>query len=732
MPLSRLSSLLADAGFLLQRGLGLIRRGLTSLRSRGWRATWERTRLQFRRAAQVPPPALYAPPQTPFIPFVIPTFDATASMGAVLMDTTVAIDAATTTPVASIVIPVYNSFPRTLDCLRALAAYPPTIAFEVIVVDDGSSDETVAALPQIAGVRYHRRSENGGFIAACNDGAARARGDYLVFLNNDTVPQPGWLDALLATFAEHRNVGLVGAQLLYPDGRLQEAGGVVFADGSGWNYGKFESADDPRFAYLRDCDYASGAAIAIPRALFVQLGGFDIRYSPAYYEDTDLAFAVRAAGKRVLYQPAARVVHVEGATAGTDLNVGMKAYQVRNRERFAEIRRDDLMQQLPAGTVPTPARLHRHQPQILIVDAQTPRPDHDSGSLRLVNLMRLLREEGAHVVFVPADRHRVEPYAAQLQRIGVEAWYAPFADRAPAWLREHGSRFDAAMLSRHYVAREFMPLLRAHAPQAKRIFDTVDLHYLRERRGAEVAGDSTLARAAERTRALELAVIAQADTTLVVSEIERALLRTDAPGANVELLSNLHRIAGPGQTFAQRRDLVFVGGFRHPPNVDAVCWFVTEVWPRVHARKPELRFHCIGSDTPPEVKYLGESPGVIVHGHVADIAPYMDGCRIAIAPLRYGAGVKGKVNLSMAHGQPVVATACAVEGMHLRNGIDALVADDAAAFADALLRLYDDETLWSTIARNGLDNVAQHFSLDAARETVRRVFFEHPAKTLLH
>jgi GT2 family glycosyltransferase/glycosyltransferase involved in cell wall biosynthesis len=695
----------ADLRFMFLRGLGLVRRGWASLRTRGWHATWDRTRAQFHRATPLPPSQLYLPEAAPFAPFAVPT---------------------SSTPTASIVIPVYDQFAHTLACLRALAAHPPAIPFEVIVVDDGSRDETVEALPQILGVRYHRRAANGGFIAACNDGASLARGETLVFLNNDTLPQPGWLEALLDTFIDEPGTGLVGAQLLYPEGRLQEAGGVVFADGSGWNYGKFESPEDPRFAYLRDCDYVSGAAIAIPCALFAALGGFDTRYAPAYYEDTDLAFAVRAAGHRVVYQPAARVIHVEGGTAGTDTSVGMKAYQVRNRATFAAHRADALASHLPANAVPTPALLHRRQKQILLIDAQTPRPDHDSGSLRLVNLMRLLREEGAHVVFLPADRHRVEPYASQLQRIGIEVWHAPFAARAPAWLHEHGHRFDAVMVSRHYVASEFIPLIRAHAPQARLIFDTVDLHYLRERRGAEVAGDAALARAAERTRTLELSVIDKCDATLVVSDVERALLREDAPSAKVEILSNLHRVAGPGKPFAERHDLVFVGGFRHPPNVDAVLWFVREAFPHIRERLPEVRFHCIGSHTPPEIDALAAVPGVIVHGHVADIDPYMDGCRIAVASLRYGAGVKGKVNLSMAHGQPVVATGCAVEGMHLHDGTDVLVGDSAEAFADAVVRLYRDEALWSTLSRNGLDSVAAHFSLDAARDTVRRVFLGNP------
>jgi GT2 family glycosyltransferase/glycosyltransferase involved in cell wall biosynthesis len=624
-------------------------------------------------------------------------------------------------PRASIVIPVFDQLRHTRRCLQALAAQAHGADFEVIVVDDGSSDGTDAYCEAIPGLRYHRRARNGGFIAACNDGAALARGEFLVFLNNDTVPQPGWLDALLRTFDEVPGAGLVGAQLIFPNGRLQESGGVVFADGSGWNYGRGESPEDPRFSYLRDVDYASGAAIAIRRELFERLGGFDVRYAPAYYEDTDLAFAVREAGLRVLVQPAAKVVHDEGGTAGTDVRVGPKAAQVRNQQVFREHRAAQLAAQPAPGTIPSPALLHRGQRQILVIDALTPQPDHDSGSLRLVNLMRLLREGGAHVVFMPANREHAGRYTDALQESGVECWYAPFAARAPAWLREHGRRFDTVVVCRHYVLREFLPLIRKHAPQARLAFDTVDLHYLRERRGAELAGDAGMLRTAEATRTRELDLIARSDVTLVVSEAERTLLASDAPAARVEVLSNLHQLAGPGKPFAERGDLVFVGGFRHPPNVDAVRWFALEVFPRVRERLPELRFHCIGSHVTAEIESLSSLPGVVVHGHVPDIGPYMDGCRIGLAPLRYGAGVKGKVNLSMAHGQPVVATSCAVEGMHLEPGRDVLVADDAQGFADAVVALHEDEALWNTLAQNGLRNVAEHFSLDAARETVRRV-----------
>ena len=692
----------ADARFWITRALGLWRRGWASLRTRGLAASWTRFRHQFRRTT-IPAQALYAPTAAPFAAFTIATSEA---------------------PRASLVIPVYGAFAHTLACLRAIAAHPPTAAFEIIVVDDASPDDSLAKLRAINGIRVHARSANGGFIAACNDGAARARGDMLVFLNNDTVPQPDWLDALLATFDTQVDAGLVGAKLLYPDGLLQEAGGVVFADGSGWNYGRFDDPADCRYAYLRDADYVSGAAIAIPRMLFERLGGFDARYAPAYYEDTDLAFKVRTAGLRVLYQPASVVVHDEGTTSGTDLATGPKAAQARNQHVFADTWRDALATHLPARSVPTPALLHRRQRQVLVIDALTPQPDRDSGSLRLTNLMRLLIEEGAHVVFVPANRSADGAYTQALQALGVECWHAPAMARFPAWLREHGPRFDVAMVSRHYVASDLAPLLRQHAPQARLLFDTVDLHYLRERRAAELTGDAAALRAAMRTRELELALIRNTDATMVVSDVERELLAIDAPGANVRVLSNLHRDAAPGPAWAQRDGLLFVGGFRHPPNVDAVLWFVREVFPRIRAAQPTIEFHCVGGDVPNEIARLADVDGVRIHGHVPDLQPLLDGARVSIASLRYGAGVKGKVNQAMAHGLPVVATACAVEGMHLRDGEDVLVADDAADFASAVLRLHDDEALWSRLAANGRDNVSRHFSLDAARAVVRELFFD--------
>ena len=690
----------ADLRFLIDRATGLAWRGLGSLRTRGLRPTLERVARQLRPVPTAQRATAWMPGEAPFAPFTVPASEA---------------------PVASIVIPVFNHSAHTVRCLRSIAAHPPAAPVEVIVVDDGSSDDTLALLRRVDGLRLHPRLANGGFIAACNDGLALARGEYVVFLNNDTVPQPGWLDTLLGTFASEPGTGIAGARLLYPDGRLQEAGGAIYRDGSADKLGRLREPAHPAFSFLRRVDYCSGAAIAVPRALMQELGGFDDHYAPAFYEDTDLAMKVRARGLQVLCNPFSEVVHVEGATAGTDTRHGVKAHQVVNQQRFAE-RWADALAGHPAPGAPETALTDRlYGRTVLVVDALTPRPDRDSGSLRLVNLMRLLRDEGAHVVFAAADRGHDGDYTTALQRLGIEAWHAPQMARWPAWLREHGPRFDVALVSRHYVMREMLPLLRRHAPRAKLVFDSVDLHYLRERRGAEVSGDAAALRAATRTRALELDVIGRSDATLVVSEVERALLREDAPGARVEVLSNLHEPGGEGLPLEQRRDVMFVGGFRHPPNVDAVEWFVGEIWPRVRAQRPGVLFHCIGGDVPARIAALAEQPGVRVHGHVPDLAPWLEGCRVAVAPLRYGAGVKGKVNQPMAHGLPVVATNCAVEGMHLVPGGDVMLAGEADTFADAVLRLLDDDELWHRLSANGRENVRRHFSPDAARAVVREL-----------
>ena len=694
--------------FAWQRLRSMFRRTRGSLATRGATGTLRRIGDELRRGAPLTAGEPVAEPAADYTPFDVP---------------------AAATPRVSIVIPVHNKVDYTLACLRSIVEQAGTTPLEIIVVDDASSDASADHLARIGGLKVIRNEHNLGFVGSCNSGAACARGEFVLFLNNDTVVTAGWLEALLRTFDEEPRAGLVGAKLVYPDGRLQEAGGIVFRDGSGWNYGRFDDPADPRYGFRREADYCSGAAILLRRELFERLGGFDTRYAPAYYEDTDLAFAVRAAGLKAFYEPRSTVVHFEGVSAGTDTGAGMKRFQIVNRDKFLEKWKSELDAQpapIHEARFAAAAANHRSRGRILIVDAYTPTPDQDSGSLRMVNVMRLLRELGYAVAFLPDNRAHMGAYTQALQALGVEALYHPYVPDPVSWIRDHGRTLDAIVLSRHYIAVNYVGAARLYAPQARLIFDTVDLHYLREERAAGLDDRPQLARLAAQTRAQELKLMREADVTLVVSAAEKQLLARELPNARVEVLSNVHAVHGCRKPFGERRDMVFVGGFQHPPNVDAVRWFATEVMPLLRAQGDAPRLHVIGSKVPPEVVEL-EADDVVVHGYVADIEPYLDGCRLSIAPLRYGAGVKGKVNMAMSYGLPVVATTIAVEGMHVRDGFDVVTADSADAFAAAIRRVHDDEELWQALSANGLANVREHFSFDAARAALRKILPERPA-----
>ncbi|WP_189339654.1 glycosyltransferase [Rhodanobacter denitrificans] len=623
-------------------------------------------------------------------------------------------------PRVSVIIPVHGELAHTLACLRSLVRHGAQAPFEVIVVDDASLDASAATLMRIDGLRLLHNTANLGFIGSCNAGAAMARGEFLLFLNNDTQVTPGWMDGLLDCFAERADCGVAGSRLVYPDGRLQEAGGLVFADGSCWTTGRFEPRDMPLFRCRREVDYVSGASLLIRHELFQRISGFDMRYAPAYYEDVDLAFAVRRLGLRVYYEPASTVIHCEGISAGTNLDRGMKRHQRPNQAKFVDKWTTELAAQPPAGT-PLERAIHwRRRGRVLVVDAMTPEPARDSGSLRLCAILRLLDEQGWSTAFLPDDGRASPAEIDALGALGCEVLCKPWVADLPRWLREHGGELHAVILCRHTVAGQYAGLVRRHAPQAKLLFDTVDLHFLRERRAAELGGSAIMARQAEAARRSELALIEQADVSFVVSPHERTLLARLLPQARVELLSNIHEVHGCRQPHAGRRDLVFIGGYGHPPNSDAVRWIAGEILPKLREALPGLRVHVLG-DMPDAARHELATPGLEFHGRVAELAPWLDRCLATLAPLRFGAGVKGKINMSMSHGVPVIATTLAVEGMQLADGVNVLVADDAAAVVDAVLRLQRDNALWTLLSVRGLDNVQQHFSAAAAAAILRRV-----------
>ena len=622
-------------------------------------------------------------------------------------------------PRISIVIPVYGKLEYTLACLRSIVANPPTDAFEVIVVDDASPDDSVDTLSQVSGLRILRNASNLGFVGSCNAGAAASHGEFLIFLNNDTQVLPDWSEELLRCFELRADCGIAGSQLVYPDGRLQEAGAWVFADASAWNIGRFDSRSDPAVRYARKVDYVSGASLAIRRTVFTELGGFDLRFAPGYYEDTDLAFAARAAGYSVWYVPTSVVVHSEGISSNGSAQTGMKRFQAINQRKLADKWRKVLADHPALGTPLALVAKARRRGTILVVDVATPDASRDAGSLRLIAMMRLLVEDGWHVVFAPDDGRADDGAIRELGRFGIEVIARPWVDGVPSWLLRFADDLHAAILSRHMVASQYTSFVRRHAPGAKVIFDTVDLHFLREERAAERGGNASLARQAATTREQELKLIAEADITFVVSEYERDLLSSLMPSANVDLLSTIHEVYGRTCGHKGRRDLLFIGGFGHPPNADAMNWMASEILPELRRVAPDANI-LVAGDVPEGNRRVLSEAGLQMLGRVPDLEPLMSSALASIAPLRFGAGVKGKINMAMSHGLPVIGTTVSVEGMRLENGVDVLVADTAEAFTSAYARLVRDEALWNSLSDHAIENVRAHFSAEAARDTLRR------------
>jgi GT2 family glycosyltransferase/glycosyltransferase involved in cell wall biosynthesis/SAM-dependent methyltransferase len=622
-------------------------------------------------------------------------------------------------PFVSIVIPVHGQLEDTLHCLHAVARHWPRAAAEVLVVDDASPDGTLEALAGVPGLRLLHHAANEGFIRSCNFGAREARGQYLVFLNNDTEVQAGWCDELLRAFEDVPRAGVVGAKLLYPDGRLQEAGGIIWRDGSGWNYGRNDHPDRPEYGYRREVDYVSGAALAIPRALFQRFGGFDERYLPAYGEDSDLAFKVREAGLAVIYQPTAQVIHREGGTAGTDLSRGAKACQIQNAQRLFERWRARLVTRPRPGADVARARERGVARRVLVIDHCTPEPDKDAGSITARNLMRLLQRLAWKVSFIPEDNFLfLDGYTTDLQRMGVECHYAPHTTNVEAHLRQHGDLYDLVLIFRFAAARRHLEAVRRWCPTAKVVVHTSDLHYLRETREAELRGDAALLERAERTRQEELALIQQVDAAIVHSPVEQALLRAQCHDARVCLFGWAIEVPGTTVPVDGRRDLVFLGGYQHAPNVDAVLFFVQAVMPLIRTRLPGVRFHAVGSN-PPECLCALASADVIVTGYVPDLRDQLDRMRVAVAPLRYGAGIKGKVVTTMSHGVPGVITSVAAEGLGLIDGEHTLVADSPEAIADAVATLYNAPDVWTRMSQAGLALVEARFGFEGGVPIVR-------------
>lgn len=642
-----------------------------------------------------------------------------------------------TKPEISIIIPVYNNISYTVACLKSLHKHFCPWTFEIIVVDDASLDMTESLLSKIPGLRYFRNKKNLGFIKSSNVGFNMAKGDYVVFLNNDTIVHPGWLTHLRQTFEQHASIGIVGSKMVFGDGSLQEAGGIIWEDASGWNVGRTKDPNHPDYNYLRDVDYVSGASLMIPKKLFTKLGCFDEIYVPAYYEDTDLCFSARKAGYRVLYQPLSKITHFESISSGSDTTSSKKKCMVINQETFKAKWADVLTHHLPNAKTPNIARDRYAKEHILIIDSTTPEPDKDAGSIDMINLIDILLGQGYRVHFIPQDNFsNIYKYTEKLQEIGVHCIYAPHYTSVSDYLIKTDDKFDLIIIARMAVANDEVRTIKKHLPNTPRIFYTVDLHYLREMRAAKLSRNVNALSDAKNTQKVEIKLMQDFDTTIVLSQEEYKILsKKHITGLEtLPLLRNFSIDSIPD--FNKRDSVAFVGGYRHLPNIQAVHFLLDKIWPlvtnlREKAGMQPITLRVGGSNMPDELRHHVESAPNVEHiGYIDCMASFWAKQRLSIAPLIVGAGLKGKVAESWGYGVPVIGTSIAFEGMPSDHDLKdiTLQGEDAQELAQLIIDFYDDAEQWHNTSEKAASYAKRSFSTSVLSDKVSEIISHTKAR----
>ncbi len=359
--------------------------------------------------------------------------------------------------------------------------------------------------------------------------------------------------------------------------------------------------------------------------------------------------------------------------------------------------------------------------QILLIERWVPRTDQDAGSVMIFNFIKIFRNLGYAVTFLPVDLAYDPHYTPLLEKLGVTCLHSPEVSSLHHYLAVYGSNYDLVLTCRPDYTDPLLLLLKTFCSQAKIIYETIDLYFIREQRQAEIEKKPEMLVQAAQRKVQELRIAASVDCTLVVSEQERQVLLGENPALSVEVIPVISEVFGCRTGFADRRDLIFIGGYDHRPNVDAVLFFARDILPLVVRRIPDIRLHVVGSHPPDEITALA-SENVIIHGFVRDITELMERVKISVNPLRFGAGVKGKIVTSMSYGVPCVGTGVAVEGMGIVAGQQALVADDPGAFAQAVIELYTNQDQWNELSAEGLNFVRRNFSLDVAEATFVKIF----------
>lgn len=627
-------------------------------------------------------------------------------------------------PLLTIAIVLYNKVGLTLACLQSIKE-TVSVEYQIVIVDNNSSDETELLLNHINGADIIKNSVNMHFNKANNQALEIAKGKFFLMLNNDTVLKPFAIDNALTTFKTFPNCGAVGAKLIFPNGKLQEAGSIIWNDASCLGYGRDDNPNLPQYNFIREVDYCSGAFLLTKTSLFRKHGGFDPIFEPAYYEETDYCMWLKNKGYAVIYNPTVEVVHFEFGSGLSDWAIKL---QQSNQLKFLDKHHETIkIQPAPnfASFLFSRFAASKNSPQsVLYIDDRVPHRDFGSGFPRSNSIVSIIQDLGYRVTIYPLNFPDEDTWDVAYRdidpRIEIAIGYG--LNRFEEFINERINYYQTIWVSRPHNMDALQKHLTPLKDKIKIVYDAEAIFAQREIALLKIKGvvsDESIIKQ-KISNELQLSNIAHVVSAVSIAD---AKYFADFGKSKVDVLGHILEPAKYCQPYEIRKDLLFVGNLDYnlSPNTDSLIWFVNEVFPIIQNQIPEIKLNVIGSSEAPVLRGIKNS-AINILGKVSCIDQYYNQCRVFIAPTRYAAGIPFKIHEAAANGIPVVATKLLCQQLGWINNEIIIGSEcNAVEFAVNVINLYNDKILWAQLQNNALHLIKSEMSYNSYKDTINRI-----------
>lgn len=631
-------------------------------------------------------------------------------------------------PVVSIIIPFYNESIYTQNCLNYLhqnlgEKYP----FEIILIDDNSTENCDFSL--FSGIKILKNETNLGFLKNINTGISEAKGEFIHILNNDTEVYPKFLEELFYVFENFEKVGAVGSMLVNPNNTLQEAGSVFMKDFSFRQIVKHKKLFNPEINYIHKVDYCSGCSLLFKKRDDTgNLNLFDEQFVPAYFEETDFCFQLKFLQKKsVYYTPFSKVLHYNGVTYDSKkiqnqdkIDQKQKLFTL-NKEKFKK-KWTAQLSTIKASTIEDRIQEIYNYKSIVFFAGMVPEHDKDSGSNRFMEVIKAFIELDYHVTLIVKSVYLDNKYIEFYQRMGVNIFYEhKHFSSVITYLKNQKLNASLAWFYSPKPFINYYKIAKKYLPNSKLVYDMVDIHHLRYKRAIELDQRRiSLKKNFRLYKRLEIKAAKIADYVITISDFEKNYMKQFCDLQKLITISNIHYPKiDKIKTFPfnKRQDVLFIGS-THTPNIDALYYLYSKIMPLVWEKLPDLKVNVIGNikDKINDISH----PNIFFTGYVPFVEEYFISNKFMIAPLRYGAGVKGKIGQAFEYYLPLVTSSIGAEGMFLENRKNALINDTPEGFANYMIELYNDEQLWISLQNNS-EKSLEPFSIENLKRTILKL-----------